>query len=816
MRQPSAVIALATLIASVPTLAQSQAAGSPKNEESVSLEEVMVTARRREERLRDVPVAASAITEEMLQSLVLEGADDYLRQVPSATLVTSGPEYLNDITIRGQGSGRLGFSETATGLFRDGMYNAGGGFGGRSLTRMDVFDIERIEVLRGPQGALFGRNSVGGAVNIVANRSSDELQLRGTLRASNNDRHDAEAVVNMPLGKRAGLRIASLVQDQDGGFIVNQTTGHELDAQRYRGARAVFDFRATDALTLGAFYEYYDALTPAFVNLGQRETRTDGTPLDPGRYLRADMNREGGADIAQHYAMANADYALSWATLSAKVSFVSRDGGRSNEDVDHYAGHSSIDVIPGASTGGVDYTAAQHEDYSRTGAQIYLVSQPSGPLSWLVGVEGLWSQSDVASDPNLCPEYTGTLLPYTPGCFVGQAGTLAAQGATVRSAARLTMTHDEFSEDMTSYSLFGSLDWRLTEQLKLGIELRVQNDKKEFGFQRYSEDPLVYFGAGTPPAGMLAPISVDPDGSGPRVSAPVQFCPPSLSAAQCQAGLEAVIMDADRDWTFWTPAASLHYEFNERQAAYARVATGDRPGGFNTNPASTTVRSDFGATLLYEPEKATSFEVGWKGSLFDGLIEGEAAVFYVMTDDVQVVSAPSATARGFILQNAGDAYVYGGELELRNVAAMGPGRLITSMALSSQAGKFKEGASALLDTNGDNLPDQLDLGGNDVPRLRDYQVTLNLAYTASISDALRAFGGVSMQTADGGYENPDNSRDYAGYTLFDARMGMQGGHWKASLFGRNLTDERYLLNTVGNNNFWSDGRTYGVELSMIY
>jgi outer membrane receptor protein involved in Fe transport len=78
------------------------------------------------------------------------------------------------------------------------------------------------------------------------------------------------------------------------------------------------------------------------------------------------------------------------------------------------------------------------------------------------------------------------------------------------------------------------------------------------------------------------------------------------------------------------------------------------------------------------------------------------------------------------------------------------------------------------------------------------------------------FGGVSAQTADGGFENPDNARDYEGYTLFDARLGLQGDRWKVSLFGRNLGDERYLLNIVGGNNFWSDGRTYGVELSMTY
>lgn len=807
---------LAGLLPALPGAAQERDSRQAEQAIGATVEEVMVTARRREERLRDVPIAASAITDAMIGALVLDSVDDYLRQVPSATLVTSGPEYLNDITIRGQGSGRLGFSETATGLFRDGMYSAGGGFGGRSLSRMDTFDIDRIEVLRGPQGALFGRNSVGGAINVVSKRSSEEFALRGTVRAASNDRRDAEGIVNVPLGSRAGLRLGGIWQEQDEGFIRNETTDHYLDTQRYRGLRSVFDMGASDSLRVGAFYEYYDALAPAFVNLGQRPLRIDGTTLDPQPYVRSDMNREGGSDIRQHYAMIDAQYSMSAATLTAKVNFTQRDGGRSNEDYDHYGGQSGIDVAPGADVLSADYTLAQHEDYERIGAQAYLASSTAGSVSWLAGIEGLWSGSDVVVDPDLCLPYTGAALPDAPGCFIGRPGVLSPVGAAVRNAGRIGLTHDEFSEDITSYSLFGSVDWKLSDRFKLGGELRVQDDRKEFDFLRYSEDPLVYFGSGAAPAGLLPPLMIDPDGGGPRAASFVEFCPPDLVAGQCLAGLESARIQARRDWTFWTPAVTLHYATSDDHAFYARFATGDRPGGFNTNLAPTTVREDLAASLIYEPEKADSFELGWKGAWLDGALEGEAAVFYIETRDVQVVSVPSLQGRGFVLQNAGDAYVYGGELELRHAARLGRGRLISSLALSSQEGEFEAGASVLLDTNGDGVPDQLDLSGNDVPRLRDYQLALNMAYSLPLTASLSGSAGVSLQTAAGGYENPDNSREYSDYTLLDARLGVLGQHWKVSLYGRNLTDEVYLLNAVGANNFWSDGRTYGVEVTLKY
>jgi iron complex outermembrane recepter protein len=812
MKRQHVAMTIVGLFCAVPATAQV----NDGSLQAQSLEEVVVTARKREERLRDVPIAASAITEAMREALVLDNLDDYLRQTPSTTLVTSGPEYLNDITIRGQGSGRLGFSETATGLFRDGMYSAGGGFGGRSLTRMDTLDMSRIEVLRGPQGALFGRNSVGGAINIVSNRPQPELTISATARAWNTDRRDGELVFNTPLGDDLALRVAGLIHDQNEGFIRNETTGNDVDTQRYRGARSALDYTPSDDLRLGVMYEYYDAEAPAFGTLGHRETRVDGTILDPDRYRRADLNREGGSDITQHYALLSADYSFESANLALKVSRAQRDGSRSNEDFDHFAGHSGIDVAPGAAVLTPDYTLTQSEDYERSTAQLYVASTGANSFSWLAGIEGLWSESAVSLDPNLCTAYTGGPLPETPGCIVGRAGVLPTQSASVRNTARLTMNHDQFSEQVDSYSAFGSVDWRTTDRLKLGLELRVQRDEKDFAFQRYSGDPLVFFGTGAPPAGMLAPLPIDPDGAaGPRAPSPVQYCPPTLGA-QCAPGLEAAALRSQREWTFWTPAATLHYAATPEQAFYLRFATGYRPGGFNTNQSPATVRADLEAGVLYEPEEADSLELGWKGELFGGFLEGEAALFYVKTTDVQVVSAPSAQARGFILQNAGDTFVYGGELELRNVAQLRAGRLITSIGVSSQAGEFEDGASALLDTDGDGVPNQLDLSGRDVPRLRDYQATFNVNYNLPLGDALTGMIGLSFQTAEGGAENPDNSREYSNYELLDARLGVRGEHWRIALVGRNLTDQRYVLNTVGGNNFWSEPRTYGVEIRMTY
>ena len=786
MRGGVAVVALAELLTA--GAAHAQAAGD--------VAEVVVTARRRAEQLRDVPAAVTAITEADRQGLVLDRMEDYLRQIQGVTLVTSGPEYLNDISIRGQGSGRVGFTETATGLYRDGLYNSGGGFGGRSLTRMDLFDNARVEVLRGPQGALFGRNAVGGAVNVISNAPKSEFSGTATVRRSDPDRTDLEAIVNLPLGDKLAARLGGFVSDQHDGFIINTTTGDFTDTQDSKGARLTLEARPSAEVTLGAMAEYYDSSAPGFTGLARSPT------LDAGPDTRANQNRQGRTDITEKGFLLRADVDLGWADMALRASHRDRDGARVNEDDDHFVGLSLSDVAPGAAVSYPDYSRAQFEDYRRDVAQVTFASKKGGRVSWLVGVEYLNSKDHVVTEPLECPAYTGAALAATPGCFVGTAaaGATTTFSAAARQAGRGTMNHDTFNEAVDSVSLFGAIEAKLAARGLLGLELRAQRDSRNYDFERWSEDPLVYFGSGTVPTGLLAPIG----GSGATT---VQFCPPTLTAPACAAGNETATVRTGFDNTFYTPTVSLRWNLADDQNLYWRFATAYRSGGFNTNLPPSVTRTLLPQILRYDAEYAYNYETGWKGRLFG--FNAEAAVYYTWTNQVQVVTAPSAGATGFILSNAGDAHVYGFEAEARRIFRVGPGRLVTRMSYSTSDGAFEKGASLI------SQGVRVDLDGKHVPRLRDNQVTANLLYTQPIG-RLRGFIGGSAQYAHGGYETPDNTRAYAGYTLYDARIGVEGRNWRFSATGRNLTDKRYVLNVVGTAEFWNQPRIYGAELTLRY
>jgi len=806
--------ALAALLAgALPATAWAQTDADAVSQSDSEDGDIIVTARRRAESLLDVPASVSAISAEDQRLLVLDGMRDYLRQLPGSTLVASGPEYLQDVSIRGQGGGRLGFSETSTGIFRNGLYNAGGGFGGRSLTRMDTFDIERIEVLRGPQGALYGRNSVGGAINVTSQAPAYEFGWRGVLRYSEPDRRYVEGVVNLPVvADRLAVRVGGFYDDQDGGHILNLTTGNRLDRQRFAGGRAALRWTPGARTTIDLMYERYDSRTPPFSNLGRRPARTDGTVLDPSPFLRADLDREGIANIQEDSFFILASHDLGFAEWNVAAGHRRRDAGRTNEDNDHFAGVAGLDVAPGAPVLTPDFTIAQFEDYERTVVQTYLASPSGGRIDWLIGAEYLESEDDVSVDPNLCPAYSGLAQPIVAGCFGGQLGALGAVQAAARTAGRLNLNNDSFSESLRSPSLFGSLTVRFGQGTSLGLEARVQRDRKRVTLARFSEDPLAFFGSGAVPAGLAAPIAADPDGpTGPRTASPIQFCPPNVVAPACAAGRETATVSGSQRNTYFTPTVTLRHEFSPDANIYARFATGYRPGGFNTNLPPTTVRDDLDDALLYDSEYSYSFELGAKGRI--GGFQLTAAAFYMITEDVQVVSAPSATSRGFILQNAGKAHVYGFEIEARRQWRFRDGSTLQLRgSLAAQDGAFEEGATALLDLDGDGLPENASLAGFEVPRLRDWQLTLNATVAIPIAGDTRLFFAAGFQSAHGGFETPNNSRRYENYDLVDVRAGVRMRNVTLSAFGRNLTSNVYILNSVNTNEFYSEPRVLGIEL----
>src|SRR6218665_965897 len=242
-----------------------QAADAHPNAGAASTE-VIVTARRREERLSDVPAAATVLTGDS----IADGGGaatpvELLGGQASVRILDTGPPMPNEISMRGSPTTRGTSGDPSVGLFRDQGYIGGGGFSGRSFARIDMFDIGRVEVLRGTQGALYGRNAVGGAVNIVSARP--EFQNSGYVTARyafGNEQLQLQGVGNFMLSDEVAVRLGVDYVTQGDGFFYNDFLGKTLDRNESTGIRGQLRWRHndTDIVLRG---EHWAGYVPAIV-----------------------------------------------------------------------------------------------------------------------------------------------------------------------------------------------------------------------------------------------------------------------------------------------------------------------------------------------------------------------------------------------------------------------------------------------------------------------------------------------------------------------------------------------------------------------
>jgi outer membrane receptor protein involved in Fe transport len=255
-------------------------------------------------------------------------------------------------------------------------------------------------------------------------------------------------------------------------------------------------------------------------------------------------------------------------------------------------------------------------------------------------------------------------------------------------------------------------------------------------------------------------------------------------------------------WNEVLPAGSIRFKLTPRQTVYFRYATGYRPGGFN-NPNSSVLD-------IYKPERSFSYEVGWKGYLFG--FDMDADVYSQTTRDVQVTTFGGGGAL-IIIQNPGNAYVYGIETNIGKKYDVGPGKLSVALGLSSNYGRYYDTRPFVASIG----QPATSLDGNRVPRTRNIQGALNTTYSMPIfGGGMRTIFGASWQFASGGHETPQNTRTYNGYGKLDLRASLASSDgWALTAFGKNVFDRRYEQQSINTLQFWSQPATFGITLSLM-
>lgn len=423
---------------------------------------IVVTARRREERLADVPTAASVIDANSLAERGgATGSGELLADQPSVRFNNLNSSITSEISIRASSTARATNGDPSVGMYRNGAYIGGGPVGGRNFTRIDLLDIARVEVLRGTQGALYGRNAVGGAINIIS--AEPEFASSGWASARyafETEGLQLQGAVNVPLGEGAAFRLSGDLVEQDKGFFYNPDNDVYFDRQKGHGLRGQFRLKRgpvdavimaeTQRLTTPAIH--YQIFIPA------------GTPGFPGGYIQDKFSYPWSTapratqDVDGLQAIVRAD--LGGADLTSTTSFRKR---HSEYDLDNDAvsptelARAKAAGQVGAATpidpSGASYVVDTTDNFS----QDIHVTGSASRLTWLLGAEMLLLDSDFSVTTTRTP----TAANPSPGNI---------------APARLYFE---------SYAGYGSLGYDLTDRLNVTGELRYTQDSRKISARQF-------------------------------------------------------------------------------------------------------------------------------------------------------------------------------------------------------------------------------------------------------------------------------------------------------------------------------------------
>ncbi len=719
-------------------------------------EDIIVTARRRDERLIDVPIAVTAISGDALAAAGALDITDVANMTPNTTLENSrGTNSTLTAFIRGVGQQDPvpGF-EAGVGIYLDDVY-----LNRPQAAVLDIYDVERIEVLRGPQGTLYGRNTIGGAVKYVTralNPDSPELRIRATLGTYK--QADLVVTASAPISDilRVGGSVARLSR---GGFGDNLTIkGLENYNKDVWAGRGTVEFGGNGA--------------PVLIRISGDYTRDKSDPRNGHRLIpglisgapvlddvydtRAGLNKPK-QDIKAYGLAMNVSAELTDHVTLRSISAWRKDTSFTPID---------FDALPAVD---VDVPAVyRNEQLSQEFQLLYEGDRVNG----LVGFYYLDAKAATSFDVLL--GLTGAALPPAAG------GPLPGLNAYTAGDVRTK-----------TWSVFGDVTFDFTEQLSLSVGGRYTNDQRSAFVYKATR----ITGLSPEFGGTLTPVAI----------------------------AVATNFHGDRTFKEFTPRASLSFKPDENNMVYASYSKGFKGGGFDprgsgtsapvSNPAAGRSYDDIYNFLAFDPEKVDSYELGYKGSLFDRRLTLSLAGFYMDYKDVQIPGSVGCLVNNIqsfcgITTNAAKARLQGIEAEANAVLAR-------DFAGAGSTFRFN-GALGYVDAKYKRF---IGPTGTDVADLRTFQNTPKWTLSGTIAAGIPAMGGhidasttLAYRSLTHQFEVPIPALDQPGYALWDASLvwTADSGDYSIGLHGKNLTDKQYITSGYNYQNA-AGGSTLGRE-----
>ena len=718
-----ALFAASALVSPVAAFAQE----APAADDQGGLEEIIVTAQKRAEGLSDVPISISAVSGKQVENYGQTNLEQISSSVPNLKITQTA--IANRIAIRGIASGDNKGFEQSVAMFVDGVY-----YGRDQLSRLPLVDMERVEVLRGPQPTLFGKNAIAGAVNITTRSPTDAFEgsISG-LYEFNHKELQLTGVLSGPLSEGIEARVVGYHRSMDGYFYNQELDRDEpnVDEYYFRG-KLEFDKGGPFAAELKLEYADFEMKgqpRDVFGAVGVYNAVFQGpffvsTDAD---YVREDNDYESKNKVFG--ATLNADLELGDHTLTSVSSLLDYKT-REIVDVDF----SGISFLDGTNL---------REDYRQFSQELRLTSPGTEAFNYIAGVYYQHAKLDVQDFTLFNPTFLALGAPF--------------------SALGDTSNDRDYTQKSDLISAFAQGELSVTDQLRITAGARFNHEKK----------------------------------SGSRslaiVQGPLSVAPAPVVAAVFRAlNIEAHSISGKISEDSFNPMVNVQYDATDDLMVYASYAKGTKAGGFdirsNSLPTSTTVARP--GAFIFEDESADNFEAGLK---YKGRsIAFNLSVYRTDYKDLQVNIFDGTL--NFNVRNAAEARTQGVEADFR--AALAPGLTVSGAVayLDFKFTNFTDGQCYYQQVPGPN--GFCDYSGKRNALSPKWSGNLNLDYTTPVTSDMKVAFNVNADFSSSfiAAANLDPRTHQDGYVKLGARLALAqvDDRWEVALIGRNLTNQRIL------------------------
>jgi iron complex outermembrane receptor protein len=715
----SAVAAAAMVGGAMPQVAFAQQAPAAASDDA----DIVVTARKREEDLQRVPLAIDAFSAKEIKDAKIERLSDLAKLAPGLNYTPLFGAQNQLPIIRGAAQT---FGQLNVGVFLDGIY-----LSGKAAADLELNDLERVEIVKGPQSALYGRNTFAGAINYITKRPSEAFEGEVEATFGEHGLFKTQASVSGPISDSVRVRVGGFVRSSD-GWYKSAIDGGKVDFVDTYGGIVTVEYAPTDRFTATLRLSGSDedsgqpaanvVRTNAFPNnvAGPGTTRnrlyvgevpalgenailvnTVRDAVQIGDFGQRSQIVRGSVDLSYDFQSFNARSVTSYSHRTGDYTFdgdntLCQPGPCFNFGPPIAAGSSRFAL------------SSADESFVDISQELRLTSTTEGPVDWILGAF-YYSNDTTSLNRSLSP---------------------------VTAAARNTFAFGKTKNETRSVAVFGSLGYDLTERLTVNGEVRYEREEQDYA-QR-----------ATNPLGTLLALNLS------------------------------------NTFEFVTPRVTLDYKLSDDTLLYGTIARGAKTGGFNSASNITT------AQRPYNPEYSVNYELGAKTEWLDGRARLNASAYYVDWKDQQAACQNpgiGATTNRTYTCNAGEANVTGLELD-------GLFKFTKAFSVSGAYAYTNAEYTKFLDDSLNAVTDSLGqprtvFDGKSLPYVPEHKFTVSPNVRFPVAEGLFAFGRADFSYQSKSYVRADNLQSFGEKTVVDLRAGVESGRWRLQAFADNVFDD---------------------------